>query len=60
MIAEPHVWHIPVLTRGPAAHWEQASVLVQVGLLDPERFPVAGVEQANRLLALAQAPATGG
>jgi carboxymethylenebutenolidase len=34
-------------------YWDQASVLVQVGLLDPSRLPVAGGEQAARLLELA-------
>ena len=28
----------------------QATLLVQVGLLDPARLPVAGAEQARRLL----------
>jgi carboxymethylenebutenolidase len=31
-------------------YWDQASMLVQVGLLDPERLPVSGVEQARKLL----------
>ena len=31
-------------------YWDQATLLVQVGLLDPARFPVAGAEQARRLL----------
>jgi carboxymethylenebutenolidase len=31
-------------------YWDQASLLVQVGLLDPARLPVAGAEQAARLL----------
>jgi carboxymethylenebutenolidase len=39
---------------GKVAHehiyWDQASVLVQLGLLDPSRHPVAGGEQADRLL----------
>lgn len=35
-------------------HWDQASVLVQVGLLDPSELPVSGVEQADRLLELAR------
>jgi hypothetical protein len=30
--------------------WDQASLLVQVGLLDPQKLPVVGVEQARRLL----------
>src|SRR5882672_8801280 len=30
-------------------YWDQASLLVQVGLLDPARLPVAGAEQAKRL-----------
>jgi carboxymethylenebutenolidase len=39
---------------GKVAHehiyWDQASLLVQVGLLDPEALPVAGIEQARKLL----------
>jgi len=31
-------------------YWDQASLLVQVGLLDPSLLPVAGAEQAKRLL----------
>jgi carboxymethylenebutenolidase len=37
-VVHEHVW------------WDQASVLVQVGLLDPAKLPVAGVEQARELL----------
>jgi carboxymethylenebutenolidase len=29
-------------------YWDQASVLVQVGLLDPKLYPVAGVETAKK------------
>ena len=36
-VAHEHVW------------WDQASLLVQVGLLDPANLPVVGVEQARRL-----------
>lgn len=40
--------------RGKVAHehvyWDQASVLVQVGLLDPRGLPVTGAEQARKLL----------
>jgi carboxymethylenebutenolidase len=39
---------------GKVAHehiyWDQASVLVQLGLLDPATLPVAGVESAHKLL----------
>jgi carboxymethylenebutenolidase len=39
---------------GKVAHehiyWDQASVLVQVGLLDPKGLPVAGAEQAVKVL----------
>ena len=39
---------------GKVAHehiyWDQASLLVQVGLLDPETLPVRGVEQAENVL----------
>jgi carboxymethylenebutenolidase len=31
-------------------YWDQASVLVQLGLLDPSGFPVAGVETARKAL----------
>ena len=31
-------------------YWDQASVLVQIGLLDPNGLPVAGVETAHKLL----------
>jgi carboxymethylenebutenolidase len=34
-------------------YWDQASVLVQLGLLNTSGLPVAGVEQAERLLELA-------
>jgi carboxymethylenebutenolidase len=30
-------------------YWDQASVLVQLGLLDPSRLPVAGLESARKL-----------
>ena len=39
---------------GKVAHehiyWDQASVLVQIGLLDPTTLPVAGVESARKVL----------
>ena len=31
-------------------YWDQASVLVQIGLLDPAGLPVAGAETARKLL----------
>jgi carboxymethylenebutenolidase len=31
-------------------YWDQASLLVQVGLLDPDQFPVLGAEQAAKML----------
>ncbi len=31
-------------------YWDQASLLVQIGMLDPALLPVAGAEQARRLL----------
>src|SRR5438067_3553668 len=40
--------------EGKLAHehiyWDQASVLVQIGLLDPEKLPVVGVESARKAL----------
>ncbi len=31
-------------------YWDQASVLVQIGLLDPKGLPVAGIDTAKKLL----------
>ena len=31
-------------------YWDQASVLVQIGLLDPKLLPVAGIETADKLV----------
>jgi carboxymethylenebutenolidase len=31
-------------------YWDQASVLVQIGLLDPAGLPVTGVEQARKVV----------
>ena len=30
-------------------YWDQASVLVQVGLIDPKGLPVAGIETARKV-----------
>jgi carboxymethylenebutenolidase len=31
-------------------YWDQASVLVQIGLLDPKLIPSAGIETAKKVL----------
>jgi carboxymethylenebutenolidase len=31
-------------------YWDQASVLVQIGLIDPTNLPVVGPESARKLL----------
>jgi carboxymethylenebutenolidase len=31
-------------------YWDQASLLVQIGLLDPAKLPVSGAEEAHRVL----------
>ena len=31
-------------------YWDQATILVQAGLLDPRNLPVSGVEQARKML----------
>ena len=31
-------------------YWDQASVLVQLGLLDPNGLPIAGAETARKVL----------
>jgi carboxymethylenebutenolidase len=53
----PHVL-VMRFENGKVAHehlwWDQASLLVQVGLLDPAKLPVAGIEQARTLLRVAQ------
>lgn len=41
-VAHEHIW------------WDQASLLVQVGLLDPANLPIVGSEQAKELLRVAQ------
>jgi carboxymethylenebutenolidase len=41
-VAHEHLW------------WDQASLLVQVGLLDLGNLPVVGIEQARRLLRAAE------
>ena len=52
--------HVVVMNfrNGKIAHehiyWDQASLLVQVGLLDPKLLSVRGQEQAKRLLDLSQ------
>jgi carboxymethylenebutenolidase len=38
-------------------YWDQASLLVQVGVLDPSGLPVTGAEQAEKLLAPRTVPA---
>ena len=38
-------------------YWDQASLLVQVGMLDAAGLPVSGAEQADRLLAPRTVPA---
>ena len=35
-------------------YWDQASVLVQIGLLKPENMPITGIEQTRKLLELSQ------
>src|SRR6266513_3062197 len=41
-------------TDGKLAHehiyWDQASVLVQIGLLDPAKLPVVGIDSAKKVL----------
>lgn len=40
-------------------YWDQASILVQIGLIAPKALPVAGAEQARRLLDPGKMPANG-
>ena len=35
-------------------YWDQASVLVQIGLLDPEGLPVTGIQQTYKLAELSK------
>src|SRR5262249_36356722 len=55
----PHVVVMKV-ENGKVAHehvwWDQASLLVQVGLLDPGTSSIVGVEQAKNLRRVAQEP----
>ena len=49
----PHVV-VMKFNEGKIAHehiyWDQASLLVQIGLLDPKRLPVSGIEQTRILM----------
>jgi carboxymethylenebutenolidase len=53
----PHVV-VMKFEDGKIAHehiyWDQASLLVQVGLLDPQKVPAKGVEQARALLRVSE------
>ena len=31
-------------------YWDQASVFAQLGLLDPQKLPIAGIESATKVL----------
>jgi hypothetical protein len=48
----PHVVVMGFDETGRVAYdyWDQATLLVQLGLLDPALLPVSGAEQAERLL----------
>ncbi|MBA3749691.1 MAG: hypothetical protein H0X03_02110 [Nitrosopumilus sp.] len=35
-------------------YWDQASVLVQIGLLNIEKIPVSGLEQSKKLIELSK------
>jgi carboxymethylenebutenolidase len=35
-------------------YWDQASVLVQIGLLKPENIPITGIEQTKKSVELSQ------
>jgi carboxymethylenebutenolidase len=41
---------------GERIYWDQASVLAQVGLINPEQLPVTGIEAARKVIAPAQEP----
>jgi len=49
----PHVVVVG-FTGGKVAYeriyWDQASLLAQIGLLDPTNLPITGVKQAHRVL----------
>lgn len=51
-VALPHVVVMGIVGGKVAyehIYWDQASLLVQVGLLDPAKLPVVGAEQADKL-----------
>ena len=35
-------------------YWDQASVLVQIGLLKSEKIPITGIEQTSKLVELSK------
>lgn len=38
------------LMSHPFRYWDQAGVLVQLGLLDPSNLPIAGIEVPRKVL----------
>lgn len=44
---------------GERIYWDQASVLAQVGLIDPETLPVTGIEASRKVVNPAQEPSNG-
>jgi len=47
------------LVRHEHIHWDQASALVQLGVLDPTGLPVRGIEQSTHLRELTGVGAAG-
>ena len=41
---------------GERIYWDQASVLAQVGLIDPEKLPAAGIKASRKVVDPAQEP----
>lgn len=44
---------------GERIYWDQASVLAQVGLIDPKKLPVTGIEASRKVVNPAQEPSNG-
>jgi hypothetical protein len=49
MGASPHLLNVPTNEH---IYWDQASVLVQIGLLNRVNLPVSGIESARKIINL--------
>jgi hypothetical protein len=59
LLTSPIIYLLAQLLASEHIYWDQASVLVQVGLIDPETLPVAGSESARKVVDPTSVPSNG-